>query len=350
MESSLQDRLRAGLGMLAKVAVPLAIGVASGAACQMMTGAKRLSLPVAPLSRSAELQQPIVDDGIYPPPFFIGNNRVCGAARCHPGDVCCPAAPGFGFACGASDAVCCQGNRGSIVCASNGQCCRNQHGASYCCASGNFCEADVCVAKEGTHCFPGHATVEVKGKGRRALRQLELGEEVLVSRSGGVLAFEPVHGYVHTLREPAAGYVSLEHTYGELRLSANHMLFVTSQDGTTATKVAGEVQVGDVMALSQDAAVARVLALQDTSDASDMYAPLTGSGTLIVDGVVASAYAATMHGSFSVQQQHAAFHASFFLARVYNSWAIKLRRWAWHAAGLLLWQAVCTGLGHIRAK
>eukprot|EP00929_Paragymnodinium_shiwhaense_P045078 TRINITY_DN23074_c0_g1_i1.p1 TRINITY_DN23074_c0_g1~~TRINITY_DN23074_c0_g1_i1.p1 ORF type:complete len:395 (-),score=45.05 TRINITY_DN23074_c0_g1_i1:209-1318(-) len=309
------------LRVLFKASAPLGLGFALGAGCHATLGSSvgsRLRLPEAPVSESEQLQAPIVDDGIYPPPFLIGNNRVCGAARCHPGDVCCPAAPGFGFACGGSDAVCCQGNRGSVVCGANGQCCRNRHGASYCCAPGNFCESDVCVAVQGTHCFPGHAVVDVKGIGRVAVREVEIGQHVLVERPGNVLAYEPVLDYIHAGTETAAEFVTILHSRGELPMSANHIVFVITARGLRVNKPASDLQIGDKVALPGNEFTADVIALRKDVGKNGMFAPLTASGTILVNEALASTYASV---GDALSLTHAAMHASYFVVRMYSNLA-----------------------------
>eukprot|EP00929_Paragymnodinium_shiwhaense_P100009 TRINITY_DN619_c0_g1_i2.p1 TRINITY_DN619_c0_g1~~TRINITY_DN619_c0_g1_i2.p1 ORF type:complete len:385 (-),score=48.28 TRINITY_DN619_c0_g1_i2:238-1224(-) len=297
--------------------MPLVIGFAGGCGFDRLSSGSRVSLPVAPISKSESKQAPIVDDGIYPVPFFIPGNRVCGAARCHPGDLCCPAAPGFGFACGARESVCCQGNRGSIVCAANGQCCRNSHGASYCCAEGNFCEAEVCVAQQGTHCFPGHATVTVKGRGRTALQDVQLGDEVLVEKARAMLSYEPVLSFIHATRHEEAHYLVIRHEHGQLYASANHIIF-TVEEGRRQRldKPAAALSAGDVLEITGPEVTSRVLSVSKDRSTSGMFAPLTSSGSVVVDSVTASTYAIGLLGT---SVTHGAVHASFFTSRVHAS-------------------------------
>eukprot|EP00929_Paragymnodinium_shiwhaense_P047460 TRINITY_DN2407_c0_g1_i10.p1 TRINITY_DN2407_c0_g1~~TRINITY_DN2407_c0_g1_i10.p1 ORF type:complete len:421 (+),score=38.87 TRINITY_DN2407_c0_g1_i10:105-1367(+) len=318
-QAGLRSRVNSSLRLLVKAAVPLGLGFAAGAACHSMSASSRLRVPEAPVSESEQLQAPIVDDGIYPPPFLIGDNRVCGAARCTPRDVCCPAAPGFGFACGRSDAVCCQGNRGSVVCGANGQCCRNRHGASYCCAPGNFCEADVCVAQQGTHCFPGHSMVDVQSRGPTAVRDLEVGDNVLVERSDSVRVYEPVLGYIHAVKDEEAAFMVIRHGEGELYASSNHMVFVTDGMGVRESKPAAGLDVGAMLVLAGDNASAAVLSVRREVGAKGMFAPLTASGTIVVNNATVSAYAAVEDIPLL---NHAAVHAAHFFARAHSVFAL----------------------------
>eukprot|EP00929_Paragymnodinium_shiwhaense_P100011 TRINITY_DN619_c0_g1_i4.p1 TRINITY_DN619_c0_g1~~TRINITY_DN619_c0_g1_i4.p1 ORF type:complete len:385 (-),score=34.04 TRINITY_DN619_c0_g1_i4:73-1059(-) len=328
--------------------MPLVIGFAGGCGFDRLSSGSRVSLPVAPISKSESKQAPIVDDGIYPVPFFIPGNRVCGAARCHPGDLCCPAAPGFGFACGARESVCCQGNRGSIVCAANGQCCRNSHGASYCCAEGNFCEAEVCVAQQGTHCFPGHATVNVKGSGRTAMRDVRLDDEVLVKHPDNTLAYEAVQGFVHAVRNEEAEHLVVRHEQGELHLSANHIVFVAGEArGERLDKAASAVAPGDVLTIPENKATSQVLSVRRDSSSSGMFAPLTASGNLVVDGVTASTYAVA---SLDTSVQHAAVHASFFHSRVHARLGQLHSRWWQTATASLLHAAFVMSIPAVLCK
>eukprot|EP00929_Paragymnodinium_shiwhaense_P100014 TRINITY_DN619_c0_g1_i7.p1 TRINITY_DN619_c0_g1~~TRINITY_DN619_c0_g1_i7.p1 ORF type:complete len:371 (-),score=53.16 TRINITY_DN619_c0_g1_i7:17-1129(-) len=323
------------LQRVAKVSVAsLFTGLACGGVSHWLTGSGRVSLPVAAFSESESKQTPILDDGIYPVPFFIPGNRVCGAARCHPGDLCCPAAPGFGFACGARESVCCQGNRGSIVCAANGQCCRNSHGASYCCAEGNFCEAEVCVAQQGTHCFPGYASVTVKRGGRTRLEDVLLGDEVLVEHADDTLSYEPVLDFIHATRQAEADYLVVQHEHGELPVSANHIMFFSeAEHADRFDKPAARASAGDVLALPGHKVTSQVLSVRKETSTTGMFAPLTPSGRLVVDNVAASAYAV---GALHASVAHASAHAGFFLTRVFAQLRQLYSRFWQHATVVLL--------------
>eukprot|EP00929_Paragymnodinium_shiwhaense_P001328 TRINITY_DN101552_c0_g1_i1.p1 TRINITY_DN101552_c0_g1~~TRINITY_DN101552_c0_g1_i1.p1 ORF type:complete len:374 (-),score=41.85 TRINITY_DN101552_c0_g1_i1:263-1384(-) len=329
-----------GLRAAAKIGVMLVMGFTAG---YLSTSSRQVQAPAAPLNAShalLDLQAPLVDDGLYPPPFFIGDNRVCGAARCHPGDTCCPAAPGFGFACGARSAVCCQGNRGSVVCAERGTCCRNRYGAAYCCAEGNECQSDVCVAGQGGYqCFPGESEVQVVDIHRETVRgspmqEVRIGDAVLVQNSYDEFTFQPILSFLHSTEAVISKLITIVHSGGELKASPSHLILTVDDERRQSTS-AENIRIGDQLVMGTAGAPAKtttVLSVHGSHATTRMLAPLTASGTVVVDGVTASNYAASGLGS---SIPHIAVHASFFPVRFLRVMAYAQLHspiWPFHAA------------------
>eukprot|EP00928_Gymnodinium_smaydae_P039874 TRINITY_DN2714_c0_g3_i1.p1 TRINITY_DN2714_c0_g3~~TRINITY_DN2714_c0_g3_i1.p1 ORF type:complete len:457 (+),score=77.10 TRINITY_DN2714_c0_g3_i1:120-1373(+) len=165
----------------------------------------------------------------------------------------------------------------------------------------------------GGACFPGDSSVNVEGRGAVPLSELEIGDPVLVQRSSGELMFEPLLGFLHSTKGPSR-FISIQHAGGELRASANHLIFVA--DGTS--KIASQISVGDeVLAVadgsSEKPTPSTVLSVSVVSGEAGMIAPLTMTGSIIVDSTVASAY--PTH-STSVSIPHGVIHALFFPVRL----------------------------------
>lgn len=168
-------------------------------------------------------------------------------------------------------------------------------------------------------CFPGEAELHVRGGGLVPMDALRVGDEVLVD-SHGRLVFEPVLGFLHrTPCEDIGGgcpYVVTRHAHGELRASDHHLVFT---HGPAAIAVpAAYLRPGDkVLAIaSADAGTmySEVTALKRAATRRGMFAPLTASGTLVVDGVVVSVYA----GAPGLRRvPHGSAHAAFFFLRAY---------------------------------
>eukprot|EP00929_Paragymnodinium_shiwhaense_P114454 TRINITY_DN82852_c0_g1_i1.p1 TRINITY_DN82852_c0_g1~~TRINITY_DN82852_c0_g1_i1.p1 ORF type:complete len:402 (-),score=42.99 TRINITY_DN82852_c0_g1_i1:137-1342(-) len=322
-----------------KVARPLAtltVGAALGCVSHLRTLDGRLRAPEEPVAVSGPvpITKGATDETLslpemlnrFPEPFPVPEGDVCGAALCHEGDICCPGGPGYGFACGAPEAVCCQGVlytqdrihetqfSQAIVCADADTCCRNIHGNPYCCADGSQCSGDVCVAYH-KECFPGDATVDVAGQGRTSVSDLRVGDSALVQRSTGEFAYSRIRGFLHHLAEDRSEYLTIVHTSGQLRISGSHLVFVERSHVRSDT-TAGHVTSGDKLIAvgdSDEEITVRVMAVLRSPGAKGMYAPLTESGTLVVDGVAASNYA-TAFAPLDIP--HGAMHASFFSSRI----------------------------------
>jgi len=173
-------------------------------------------------------------------------------------------------------------------------------------------------------CFPGDALVHVRGRGPAPIASLQAGEQVLVELLPGHVEFEPVLGFLHVLRadkNAAHRFLTVVHARGHLRASANHLVFRAEGALRTTTTVAG-LRPGDRIFVASPGGndtgttTSEVLAILRGVTQLGMHAPLTPSGTLLVDGAIASVYAAH---SATAWLPHGAAHALFFVVRAYHT-------------------------------
>eukprot|EP00929_Paragymnodinium_shiwhaense_P011321 TRINITY_DN1168_c0_g1_i2.p1 TRINITY_DN1168_c0_g1~~TRINITY_DN1168_c0_g1_i2.p1 ORF type:complete len:377 (+),score=27.62 TRINITY_DN1168_c0_g1_i2:56-1186(+) len=322
-------------GKPVRFAMATAAGIGIGCAALMVSKQGRLRPPSAPVLDAqvdrltglpAELPR-------FPLAFPIPGDGKCGAAHCGVGGLCCPGGPGYGFTCGSPDAVCCQGflfcEDGSpaqvgvsLVCAAGGVCCRNGGGNPYCCAAGNQCQSEVCVAGDG-QCFPGRSMVHTLQRGSTRLEQLDFNDDVLVQEPSGTFVYGPVVAFLHKSAISPSSYINIIHEKGVFRASGNHLIFASRDDIPNAAIRAEDMQIGDRLVLSPTESLegltegSQVLCIGRAQDDSGMYAPFAASGKVVVDGVVASAYALPST-TFSVT--HATLHAAWYFVRVYLMW------------------------------
>merc|ERR1719379_2199429 len=186
------------------------------------------------------------------------------------------------------------------------------------------------VAPAGPVCFPGDAQVTVYNRGAAPVASLSADDKVLVQSVEGDLRFEPVLTFLHKVPQSLGlshESLTVVHTHGSFRASRNHLTFVISDGGFRHDKTAGALQPGDMLLImdSEAAGVSKsmVLSISSQMTTEGMYAPLTSSGTLLVDGVVASTYGTPELGK---KFHHAASHASFFAVRAYHWLAPCMRR------------------------
>ncbi len=186
-------------------------------------------------------------------------------------------------------------------CTSGETLCQVNFVSQTCCSAGETCPT-VC-GREGCTgycssggCFPADATVTTD-TGIKAISEVRLGDRVLAVLPDGTLGYEEV--YLNTHRDAAtmAPYVVLGLESGRtLRLTPRHFIPVAA-DATAAwsgrvTKGANEVRAGDFVWSRLDdgtMAIDRV-ATTATEMAVGAFNPLTMNGTIVVDGVVASAH------------------------------------------------------------
>jgi hypothetical protein len=147
-------------------------------------------------------------------------------------------------------------------------------------------------------CFPADATVQVNSDGlisSVALRDVRVGELVAVGDAkSGTTWFSRLLTEFHTPSEhsaPNVEYLMITHEYGTMNLTAGHGI-ATLEHGFVP---AGKVNVGDSLlsaATDDSLRTSRVLSLR-TVQKIGMFGPLTWSGTIMVDGVLASSYMVT---------------------------------------------------------
>eukprot|EP00928_Gymnodinium_smaydae_P006211 TRINITY_DN12176_c0_g1_i1.p1 TRINITY_DN12176_c0_g1~~TRINITY_DN12176_c0_g1_i1.p1 ORF type:complete len:345 (+),score=45.19 TRINITY_DN12176_c0_g1_i1:91-1125(+) len=168
------------------------------------------------------------------------------------------------------------------------------------------CMYDPTAAKAPS-CFPGEATVQIYGSTfPRAMDDLKEGDKVLVGSS----TYEPVIGFLHTLRGSSSNsYLAIAHERGVFRASANHLVFTSGSDKRVA-----DLEAGDLLIVNGE--LSRVLSVYEETTTAGMYAPLTASGRIVVDGVLASTYAGMASGP---KMPHAMMHTLFFPARAYHA-------------------------------
>lgn len=151
--------------------------------------------------------------------------------------------------------------------------------------------AGVAAAPDQASCFPGEAVVD----------------------SMSLTEYEGPLGYLHKM-QGAAAFVTIEHEGGELRASGNHLVF----SGQGHAKAADLFKQGDELALA-DGSRSRVLAVRSDTTVHGMFAPLTSSGTLSVDGAMASNYATVR----KLDIPHSVMHAIFSISRLLPSITVK---------------------------
>ena len=171
-------------------------------------------------------------------------------------------------------------------------------GHSTCCASdqhcGNIGESPACI---NPSCFPATASVWLEDGSQKAMRDVRLGDRIMVARPDGSLGYEEVYLNTHKDSMSSAPYVELALASGRsLTLSPRHFIPVAAGPASAwaeqVAKGANEIAVGDIVWSRADDGqmVPDEVAAVRTTVAVGAYNPLTMNGTIVVDGVVASAH------------------------------------------------------------
>lgn len=179
------------------------------------------------------------------------------------------------------------------------------------------------AAKTGG-CFPGDAQIILEGGATKQMRDLHPGDRVLASSTTdghGPLLYSPVLSFLdHQPNVTKTFYIIGTNTGLNITLTAAHLIFVTdctggpsepkweetaeeqllgsrpSWDAGPRTVFASDVRPGQCVITPQSKvgsqATLSVVTFVEEQRSSGLYAPLTQHGSIVVNGVLASCYAA----------------------------------------------------------
>ncbi|XP_066513575.1 tiggy-winkle hedgehog protein-like isoform X2 [Hoplias malabaricus] len=173
-------------------------------------------------------------------------------------------------------------------------------------------KAENSVAVKSGGCFPGSATVQLECGGTKLVRDLHTGDRVLAADEQGRAAFSDFIMFMD--REPRARrqfvVIETEEPTRRLTLTAAHLVFARDGNSTArmAARFASNVRPGHEVFVSeeseekatgrlQSARVTRVYTVELAHEGA--YAPVTAHGTVVVDRVLASCYAAVEKHSWA---------------------------------------------------
>jgi len=140
-----------------------------------------------------------------------------------------------------------------------------------------------CVAPaDGSFCFSSVDQVELSNGEIKKIEQLRLGDKVLTQNGN----YEAIYSWGHRNTEKVARFVKL--LPSDIELSSNHLIF--SQNGKFPVP-AGTVEVGDILSSGET-----VTSVQSVTRRG-LYAPFTKSGTIVVNGQVASTFVSLQQNS-----------------------------------------------------
>ena len=189
--------------------------------------------------------------------------------------------------CGPNEDFCAgTGGLNPICCSEPGEVCQQTCGDGTCSAA--------CVPQ---WCFPATARVRTEFGTTKAMRDVRLGDRLQVARPDGTLGYEDVYLNTHKDGTSSAPYVMLMLASGRaLTLSPRHFIPVADDfEGAWDGRVergADEVRPGDLVWSQGEGGriVPDRVVRAETKVAVGAYNPLTLGGTIVVDGVIASAH------------------------------------------------------------
>jgi hypothetical protein len=166
----------------------------------------------------------------------------------------------------------------------------------------------------GGFCFSGDSLATVESKGLVAMKNLELGDKVLV----GEKMYEPVYSFGHRLDSTVGDYLLL--LPSKLEISRDHMIFV---EGGTAVP-ASKLKVGDRLENGEEIKMIQSVVRRG------LYAPFTPSGSVVVNGVRASSFVAFQDSAYLKIGSFATPFSYQWLAHTFEA---PHRLWCFHLGG-----------------
>jgi hypothetical protein len=187
-------------------------------------------------------------------------------------------------------------------------CSGSQYGTNYdstcTCASvssnGNVCLQYTCTTTQRvTACFPGRSLVITENGLKKSLSNVTIGERVLVVNKENKLVYEPIYAFIHLKRNGLFDFLSINLQYNDhlnsttsFLVSANHLVFVANDKKVQTAAFAGELHVNDrIKYIYQNRIISAKIQSIHLIKEEGYYAPLTSSGTIVIDNVLASNYA-----------------------------------------------------------
>ncbi|CAB9506643.1 Warthog protein [Seminavis robusta] len=161
----------------------------------------------------------------------------------------------------------------------------------------------------GSGCFSAVTTVDVQGQGPVSMDSLNIGDFVRAGKEG---EYTRVFSFAHNDRDIEYDFVQIhtEGTEAPIELTKNHMLFVDNK-----AVPAEAVKVGDLLGDKKVVDIASV-------KRNGLFAPITESGEIVVNGVRASCYVAILDHVFV--NQHYMTHMFFSYQRAACSYNFAL--------------------------
>jgi len=182
-------------------------------------------------------------------------------------------------------------------------------------------------------CFPGIAKCHVLGKGEVQMKELKLGDSVLVR--GGF--YERIYSFGHNQAESKSEFLRLTTASTYLELTKDHMVFVEGGHSVPASLI----KVGDrVETSSRNYSVVKLI---DRVVRKGAFAPFTPSGSIIVNGVAASSYVALQDSETLVI---GGFDTNLKFQSLAHSFEIPHRFWCSYISSCLKEQYTVTGISH----
>jgi hypothetical protein len=188
----------------------------------------------------------------------------------------------------------------------------------------------------GVSCFPPGAKVQLSHNLTEEIENLQQGDKIITFNSDGKLIDDEVIGFLHFDAERITSYLEIETDSNEekLLISNNHLIF----EKKTGSMLAKKLNLNDTLLQFGNDGIPidkKIIGVKKVV-IKGAYAPLTRSGTLLVNGKLVSCYAN--------YQNHSLAHKAFGALRLFYDGLPKNMKYLvdskidkinWYAKGLM---------------
>lgn len=157
----------------------------------------------------------------------------------------------------------------------------------------NVCMMYTCTSIEQTMpCFSGISQITLADGSYKLLSEAKIGDRVLVNKDN---IYEPIIAFIHAKQDGFFDFLAIKiqstmsNTTYNLFVSANHLIF---DFDLKDTRFAGQFRISDRVQLIENNQIVQgeIIDIRLTKQ-QGFYAPLTPSGTIVVNGILSSNYA-----------------------------------------------------------
>ena len=177
--------------------------------------------------------------------------------------------------------------------------------------------------KSGGGCFPGSATFVDKYGDRKAMHSMQIGQQVQVIVDEEI-RLESVIAFIHRDPEAQQEFLSITTMANKnLKITGDHLLFV-EKEGQASPIPAIDVSIGDTVYVRGDQGAMETDAVQSINPVFEkgVYAPVTLSGTIMVNDVHTSCYFDVLSHEWSHRAMgvaRAVYHVSPWILQLLSS-------------------------------
>ncbi|XP_024537580.1 warthog protein 6 [Selaginella moellendorffii] len=188
--------------------------------------------------------------------------------------------------------------------------------------TGFTCNNGIC---QNPGCFPGDAMVHMYSGEMKTMKELKIGDKVAVGKN----SFSDIYAFGHKDLDVVSEFVQVKTEANTLELTAGHFVPVNTK-GEIIYKRAADLKVGDSLSTISGASPITEISKVDKLG---LYNPLTLSGNILVNNVVAS-----VHSEWFLDSLFDALGASEYLPYAYQSLLAPVRA-LYNIAGSKLYSA-----------